>query len=267
MTTIVILAVCTCALAWFVSRAHSGARARKIAGVRLRIVARLSSRSSRTSLSRALVGLLAGIVFGGTTLGVAGIAAGLASEPLMRSRALRAEVRKIEEQLPDVLRSIAAALRAGRSLPQALVAAHDAAPSPARAALSEGIRRIEVGGDIDDALDRVAVRAGSPEARIAMETIRVGRAAGANLPNILDVLVGSLSERVVIARDRRAATSQGRLSAAVVGGLPLVFLFMVGGPQQRAVLFHDPIGWVLLGAGISIDAAGVLWMRSLTRSR
>jgi tight adherence protein B len=267
MNALAILCACGAAVVWFAARARLGVRVRKLAGVRLRITDRMSASLSRASATRALVGLLAGIVLGGSTLGVAGIAAGLAAEPLLRSRAVRAEARALERQLPDALRAIASALRAGRSLPQALAAARDEAPHPIRRPLHAAVRRLDVGAPLDDALDAFAAAARADSASLAAETIRIGRAAGANLPNILDVAAASLDERARIALDRRAATSQARMSAMVIGGMPIAFFAMVGGGAQRDVLLRDPVGWVLIAGGAALDAAGILWMRALTRTR
>jgi tight adherence protein B len=99
--------------------------------------------------------------------------------------------------------------------------------------------------------------------------LKIGRAAGANLPLILDVAVESLSEREQIARDRRATSAQAKLSALVVALMPVAFFAIVGSGahDQVHVLFGDPIGWALLGAGLILEAGGALWMRALLRPR
>src|SRR5207249_2684712 len=152
------------------------------------------------------LGGLIGMVVGGTVLAFVGVGAGAAVWPLARARAARGRERKIAEQLPDLLRALAAGLRSGRSLPQALEAARDEAQQPLREALDAAVGRIEVGSPLDEALDAFSAQAGSADAALAVETLKIGRAAGTNLPAILDVAVESLAERDRIARDRRAAS-------------------------------------------------------------
>jgi Flp pilus assembly protein TadB len=64
----------------------------------------------------------------------------------------------------------------------------------------------------------------------------------------------------------RQAT-QARLSAWVVGGAPLGFTIvaLVANPSAARFLFTTTAGWVCLGAGLSLDAAGAWWMRVLGR--
>jgi tight adherence protein B len=172
----------------------------------------------------------------------------------------------MDEQIPEVLRAISAAMRAGRSMPQALEAAHEEAREPARDALARALARLEVGAPLDDAIEAFARAAGTETARVAAETLKVGRTAGGNIPAVLDVAVASAVERVRIARDRAAATSQARLSALVVGGMPVVFYALIGaGARDRMLeLLREPVGWLVVGLGLALEGAGALWMRAVT---
>lgn len=260
---------CAGSLAWFVPRARLGSRVRALAGVRLRVVDRAALLLTPKTRRFVFVGCCAGVVAAGMAGGIAGIVAGLSCEPLLRIRARRTESRRLEEQLSGVLRAMAAALRAGRSVRGALEAARDETPVPARHALERAVEVLAAGASIDEALDAFATRARSPAARTIAETIRIGHRAGPNLPAILDTAVQSLTERDRIARDRRAATAQARLSAAVVGSMPLAF-FVLAGPSARAQMrtaLAEPVGWIVLIAGLALEAAGAMWIRALARPR
>lgn len=262
---VVVLAVCIGFAVWFVRRARVGARSRAAAGGEQRP----GALRIRAAAARAATGLLAGWFAGGWVLGFVGCVAGAAWLPVRRARTVRAHDARIAAQLPDMLRALAAALRAGRNLPQALEAARDEASEPLRSSLEAAVARIAVGAPLDEALEAIAADAGTADAALAVETLQIGRAAGVNLPAILDVAVESLAERDRIARDRRAASAQAKLSAGVVAAMPLAFFAMVGSGarDQLRVLFGDPIGWVLLGAGLTLEAGGALWMRALLRPR
>ncbi|MGZ4212329.1 MAG: type II secretion system F family protein [Actinomycetota bacterium] len=263
---IVVAAAASCVgfVVWFARRARIGARSREAAGPRRRTHA-----AARAIVAPALTGALVGMFAGGWVLAIAGGVAGAAWRPLRRARDARSRNGRIVAQLPDMLRALAAALRAGRNLPQALEAARDEASAPLRDSLEAAVSLIGVGYSLDEALDALAARAGTQEAALAAETLQIGRAAGANLPAILDVAVESLAERDRIARDRRAASAQAKLSAAVVAAMPVAFFAMVGSGarDQIRILLGDPIGWALLGAGLTLEAGGALWMRALLRPR
>ncbi|HLW17066.1 MAG TPA: type II secretion system F family protein [Actinomycetota bacterium] len=268
MIAIAIGAPCLAFIAWFVRRARVGRRSRYVAGVRSGS-ARSLTPSFRIGAARAAVGSLAGMVFGGPVFASVGAATGAVSGPLFRSRIARNRNRRLTEQLPDMMRALAAAIRSGRSIPQALDAAREESIAPLRGALDLACARLSVGATLDEALDAFAAEAATEDAALIVETLKIGSAAGANLPLILDVAVESLVERERIARDRRATSAQAKMSAYVVGLMPIAFFAIVGSGarDQLRVLLGDPIGWALLAGGVILEAVGALWMRALLKPR
>jgi tight adherence protein B len=263
---VVSLGACVTFIVWFVRRARLGARTREAAGVRTRFVDRIVADGL---LWRAGAGALAGFFIGGAPFAAAGAVAGTASKRLLAARSARREQRALAEQLPDLMRALASGVRAGRSVPQALDAAAEDAPQPIKTALDAATGLLRVGAPLDEALDAFAARIGSTDAALVVETILIGRAAGSNLPAILEVAVESLAERERIARDRNAAAAQAKMSAVVVGAMPIAFFALIGSGarDQVHVLFGDPIGWGLLAGGLILETGGALWMRALLRPR
>ena len=269
MISLSVVATCVMFLVWFVRRARLGHASRAAAGVRSPLSRRISDPRAGAIAARAALGTLAGFFIGGPILAaVAGLAGG-ASEPFLRARAKRTRDRRVSEQLPDMMRALSAAVRAGRSIPQSLESARDESADPLRAAIDAGVARLHTGAPLGEALDVFASAAGTEEAALVVETLTIGRAAGLNLPLILNVAIESLAERDRIARDRRATSAQAKMSALVVGLMPLAFFAMIGSGarDQVHVLFGDPIGWVLLAGGVLLEGGGALWMRALLRPR
>ena len=268
MIALAIAAPCLAFVAWFVRRARVGRRSRDVAGVGSGF-ARAVTSSFRIGVARASVGGLAGMVLGGPILASVGAAAGAISGPVLRARGARNRDRRLTEQLPDMMRALAAAIRSGRSIPQALDAAREESIAPLRAALDVADARLSVGATLEEALGAFAAEAATEDAALVVETLKIGRAAGSNLPLILDVAVESLVERERIARDRRATSAQAKMSALVVGLMPIAFFAIVGSGarDQLRVLLGDPIGWALLAGGVILEAGGALWMRALLRPR
>jgi len=269
MGGLAVASICVAFLAWFARRARIGRRSRVAAGERSRVLPRLRSPRVGTIAARSALGATGGMFLGGVPLALAGAIAGAISEPVLRVRASRGRERRMDSQLPDLMRALAAAVRAGRSLPQALEAARDEAREPMRTPIAHAVDRISVGAPLTEALDAFAADCRTPDAALVVETLKIGRAAGANLPLILDVAVESLSERDRIARDRRATSAQAKMSALVVGLMPVAFFAIVGSGarDQVHILLGDPIGWVLLAGGLILEASGALWMRALLRPR
>jgi tight adherence protein B len=194
---------------------------------------------------------------------VVGAACGVVAAPAARARNRRHASVRIADAIPDLARSLASGLRAGRNIHLALAAAAEDAAEPLRDVLAAALARLDAGASLEQALEPLA-RTG-PRARLLTDALLIGRAAGANLPGVLDTLAASIAERARIERDRRAATAQARMSAVIVAAMPAAFYAMVGAGArvQVAVLVGDPIGWTLLAAGVALEAAGLLWMRAL----
>jgi tight adherence protein B len=211
------------------------------------------------------------VALGTVWLGIPGAALGFAAGaawPLVGLR-LRRQRRgeRMDAALPDALESVAAAMRAGLGLARAFRAA-DVTP-PADAAVRALVARLDVGAPVEEALEAFAEATGVPAGALVATALRIGYRAGGDLPRVLEALAASLRERDEVAREMRAATAQARLSAWVVAGMPVAFLFLMGATsrEQTRLLLRTPIGWGLLGVGLSLEAAGLLWMRRVVSPR
>lgn len=260
------LVVCMLAFAWFVQRARLGARARRAAGVRLRVVDRAAAAVGAPLVRAVVAGTLGAAIAVGYAWMPAGAAAGWLWWLVAMRRAHTGERARLDEQVPDAMRAIAAGLRAGGSLPLAIAASGDEMPPPLGPHLARCAARIEVGMHVAEALDRLALDTGTVVCARLVETLQIGAAAGAALPGILDGGASAHEGWARLDRDRRAASAQVRLSAIVVGAMPLAFLVLAGpaarGPMR--VLLHEPAGWMLLAVGLGLDALGWAWMRRLS---
>jgi tight adherence protein B len=163
---------------------------------------------------------------------------------------------------------MADALRSGLNLGQAVdLAATDAGP-PLGAELRRASRETTVGTPLDRALGAFAQRCAVPGADVLAVASAIASRTGADLAPILDGIVAAARDRDRLRREMRAATAQGRLTAMVVAALPFAFLLVLGAGArgETHVLLHEPIGWVLLGVGGGLQAAGFLWIRRTVRS-
>lgn len=223
----------------------------------------------RFSVGATLAGATLAMIWAGPPASIAGAIAGIAGPEVALRRRIGRRSLRVAEQLPDVLAGLAAPVRAGASLPQAFVACAEEAEPPLRAVLESVCRDLDAGVHQDAAIERFAVRCGVPEAFLAARAVRVGRQAGAELARLIDEVAETLRERERLAGELRASTAQARVSAIVVAALPVVFLLLMsaGAKDQAALLFGEPVGWLLLGVGGSLEGAGILWIRKLTRPK
>jgi tight adherence protein B len=231
-------------------------------------VRRTPAAFARLSFATALAGAAVLILWSGPPAGVLGFAGGLAAPEIAIRRRMASRSARVAAQLPEVLASLAAPIRAGASLPQAFAAAAEEAEPPLRDALERTTRDLDNGVPQDEAIARFTARCGVPEAVLVGRAMRVARQAGGELARVLDEVTETIKDRERMTRELRAATAQSRASAVVVAALPVVFLALMsaGAGDQTHLLFGTPIGWLLLGVGGILEGAGILWVRKLTNN-
>jgi tight adherence protein B len=245
-------------------RTSFGARLR--AGLSAADLRRTPAAFVRLSLASGLGAAALLMVWSGAPAGIVGFAGGAAAPSIAMRRRIAGRSARAAAQMPEILASLSAPIRAGASLPQAFAAAAEEADPPLAEALARTTRDLDNGVPIDEAIARFASRCAIPEAVLVGRAMRVARQAGGELARVLDEVAETLRDRERLARELRAATAQARASAIVVAALPVVFLLLMsaGGGDQAHLLFGEPIGWLLLGIGGGLEAVGVFWIRRLT---
>ncbi len=65
----------------------------------------------------------------------------------------------------------------------------------------------------------------------------------------------------------QALTSQGRMQAWIVGGLPVLLLAVLSRlePDGMALLWHTRQGWMVLALLATLEIAGILLIRRIVR--
>jgi tight adherence protein B len=175
--------------------------------------------------------------------------------------------RKFLAQLPDTLQLLSGSLSAGYSLPQAVDAVVRQGGPPISDELRKALVEARLGAPIEDALDDVADRMSSKDFSWVVMAIRVQRQVGGNLAEVLATTAATLRERERLRRQVQVLSAEGRLSAYVLFGLPVVFsLYLLATrPGYLKPLITDPIGWVLLGGMAIFLSVGGLWLRKVVQ--
>jgi len=221
---------------------------------------------TRPVLVAALAALI-GLALAGLPGALGGpVAAGAVVEWLRRRRAAR-ELELLEEQLGDAVSSIAAGLRAGLSLPQAMRFAADEGEPPLARQLREVVDRAAMGMPLDEALTRFAEVGEGPDFRLVVGVLRLHRRTGGDLPRVLDGLASTLRERRGAAREVRSLTAQARMSGAILGFLPIgFFLFLsVTSREDIEAAYRSRVGVTAILVGLVLQALAFVWIRRLLR--
>jgi tight adherence protein B len=206
--------------------------------------------------------LLTNIIF---VLMVAAVASLIPYAWLVRTRKKRQK--KMAEQLPDVLSILASSLRAGHSFLQALDQVAGEIKDPSAGEFHRVVSEIRLGRSIDDAMVEMADRVGSEDMRWAVMAVNIQRQVGGNLAEVLDIVANTVRERAYVQRQVRVLSAEGRLSIAILSGLPFFIFFYLAlmNPEYVTPLFTTMMGRILLIIGGSLMAAGIFVMTRIVR--
>jgi tight adherence protein B len=93
------------------------------------------------------------------------------------------------------------------------------------------------------------------------------RETGGNIAEILGNLSNMIRERFKIQRQVRVHTAQGRLTMALLMGMPpaVVTILYLFSPDFVYPLFHDQIGHVLLVVSILLQTIGYFVIRKIIK--
>ncbi|MGH2540401.1 MAG: type II secretion system F family protein [Actinomycetota bacterium] len=214
-------------------------------------------------------GALAAWAVFGPVAGLAGALGGGVAWRLRARRIARARALERDEQVVDAVVSIAAAIRAGRSVPQALAFAATESAAPARESLQRLDGSLEVGVPLEDALRSWTHEVDTDDARLVAGVLGLHRRSGGDLPSVLDQVVETLRERRAAVREVRALTAQARLSGTILGVLPFgffAFLWVTSRSDIEGAL-RSPAGLVVIGLGLALEGLAFLWIRRLLEVR
>ena len=168
-------------------------------------------------------------------------------------------------QLPDTLSLLSGTLRAGYSLMQGVEAVSQEVDDPMGLELRRVVTEARLGRPLEEALDSSAERMDSPDFGWAVMAIRIQREVGGNLSELLMTVADTMIARERLRRDVAALTAEGRVSAIVLGALPvgLGFMMYLLNKEYVSVLFTDTLGNIMLGLAVVAMIVGFLWMRKI----
>ncbi|GLX90345.1 type II secretion system protein F [Pseudomonas fragi] len=250
---------------------QSGAKAGGVAWLdRAFLQAGLGRPSERLGL---WIGLWAGVI---TVAGLLGgwsffIASVLLPPLLLRvfiSLRYHRRVRRMVEQLPQLLDHCVRSLKAGRTLADAVLLAIEASSDPLKTGISRVSRNVQLGVSLPDAVQDFAQLYEREEFRLFALGLRVNHRYGGNASELLENLIVLIRERDQGARQLKAMTGETRITAIVLGVLPILLLayFSLTNPGYLPKLWNDSAGQHLLLAALAMQVMGSLALWRMVRS-
>ena len=174
---------------------------------------------------------------------------------------------KFEELFPEAIDTLARAVRAGHAFTTALEMITNEVSEPVAGEFRQLYEEQKFGMPVRDALLNLTDRMPLVDVKFFVTAVMLQRETGGNLAEILDNLSYVIRERFKIQRQVRVYTAQGRLTMALLMGMPpiIVMVMLVLNPGFIHPLFADPIGHTLLVAGITLQTVGYFVIRKIIR--
>jgi tight adherence protein B len=184
---------------------------------------------------------------------------------------VKAEARRTKfcEQLPDAIDLIVAVLRSGHSVSQAVKAVGQEIAKPCGEEFEAILQRMNLGQPLSESLVFSARRFKSYELDLMRRAVGIQAEVGGSLAELLDKTNGTLRERLKMARQLKVITAQSRLSALIVGMLPVILAGALNfiSPGYLQLLMNDNVGQILLCGAVVLEVVGVLVMRKMSTMR
>lgn len=175
--------------------------------------------------------------------------------------------KRFAAQLPDALLLVASSLQAGHSFLRALQIMADEYDAP----LSDEFRRVvnetELGSPMVDSLERMSNRMALRDLDWMVQAIRIQQAVGGQLADLLTTLAEFMRARDELRREVNALTAEGRVSAWVLGALPVV-LFVAIQAINPGYLTPMLRGWGIFWLALTATSimAGIAIILRMVRS-
>ncbi len=174
-----------------------------------------------------------------------------------------------EAQLPDLLISLAASLKAGHSFKQGIQAAVDEGLEPTGKELKRVLTEVRLGRSMEQSLAEMADRIGSKDFAFVITAVNIQNQVGGSLATLFDMVADTVRQRQQFARKFKSLTAMGRMSAYVLIGLPffLAAALTALNAEYMSPLYHSSTGHKLIFASLLMMAIGSVLLKKIVAFR
>ncbi len=168
-------------------------------------------------------------------------------------------IRAFEQQLPDTLGLWVNGLRAGYSVQQAMEAIAREGPEPTATEFRRVVQELQLGVARDVSLGHLLNRIPSEDLDLIITAVDIQSEVGGNLAEILDIISGTIRERIKLKGEVSVLTAQGRMTGYVIGALPIFLagvLMLIAPDYMERMFTNQTCGWPMLFCGVSLIGAG-----------
>lgn len=174
--------------------------------------------------------------------------------------------KRFADQLSDTLQLLSSSMRAGQGLVQALDSVAREGESPTSEEFHRVVVETRLGRDLVDAMKSLAERIRCVDLEWVIPAVEINRDVGGDLAEVLEQVGATIRDRADLRRQVKTLSAEGRLSAFVLLGMPIVLggFIKMSNPTYIETLFHGT-GLYLLGLGSLMMLIGGVWLFNLCK--
>jgi tight adherence protein B len=179
----------------------------------------------------------------------------------------RSRLQKLERQLPEALDLITRALRSGHAFSSGIQMVGEQMAEPIAGEFRIVDDEVNFGVSLQQALLNLIERVPIMDLRYFVVAVVVQRDSGGNLTEVLSNLSRLIRERLKLLSRIRVLSSDGRLSAWILGIMPfgLAGIMHIANPEFMSPLWTDPIGIGIVKYMLILMFFGVVIMRKIIK--
>lgn len=174
---------------------------------------------------------------------------------------------RFEEQLPDAIDIMRRALMAGHPFNATLKLVAEDMEDPVSREFDLAFADINYGNDVRRAMLGLLSRVPSVTVMALVTAVLVQKETGGNLAEILGQIAKVIRGRFRFQRRVRTLSAEGRMSAWVLAGVPLILFsaMWIVNPDYLPLLLNHPVGRQVALAAIIWSAIGIVIIRKIVR--
>ncbi|EPN55234.1 hypothetical protein A235_38026, partial [Pseudomonas syringae pv. actinidiae ICMP 19079] len=177
-------------------------------------------------------------------------------------------VRRMIQQLPQLLDHTVRSLKSGRTLADAVLHGIEATDQPLKDGMSRIELNVQLGVSLPDAVRDFAELYERDEFHLFALGLRVNHRYGGNASELMENLIKLIRDREQAGRQLRAMTGETRMTAIVLGLLPVSMAgyFLAVNPDYLLHMWNDGSGQIMLSMAFGLQVLGCLMLWRMLRS-
>jgi tight adherence protein B len=211
------------------------------------------------------VGFVFTLIFGSATMTLVFAGLGAWLPVMFVKHKARVRIKAFDNQLPDLLITISASLKAGHSFRHAMQAVVDEGAQPTADEFARVLSEAQLGAPVDQALTDMSEGVGSKNLGFVVTAVTIQRQVGGSLAGLFDGVAETVRQRQHFQRKVAGLTAMGRMSAYVLIGLPFFICLAVTAlnPRYMAPLYHTSTGHMMILVTIGMVAFGTVVLKRI----